>query len=323
MLVDRFQRTISYIRVSITDKCNLRCIYCSPKPFLLKPYSEILTYDEILKILSVGGQMGISKVRITGGEPLLRKGIIQFLERLSSIKSIKNITLTTNGLLLFSMAEHLWKVGLRKLNISMDTLNKDKFKAITGINGLKTVKIGIKKALEVGFNPIKINVVSLKGINDEELENFVFLTRDKRLIVRFIEVMPLGIDKKWAENRFISGLEIKKRLSQRFKLIPIGSSPDQGPATYYQVADNNLGIIGFISPFSQCFCDKCNRIRLTSDGYLKPCLWSKVKINLRPLLESNNWKQLIEDAFQQAVNLKQKQFDTRYCNQLNMAQIGG
>ncbi len=284
--LEKLHRRINYLRLSITDRCNLRCMYCMPEegiPFL--PHGDILTYEEMLRLVRISTRCGIRKVRLTGGEPLARKGFTHFLERLSDINALDEITLTTNAVLLKEFAADIMDCGICRINISLDSLNPERFFQITGRDQFDRVWEGIQEAERMGFNPIKINVVAIKGVNDDEILDFARLTREKPYHVRFIELMPVGKENMWSVDKFISTEEIFKRIQTLGALKPIVSNPLDGPADRF-VLDGGKGEIGFIGALSQHFCDSCNRLRLTAEGQLRSCLFSDQEIDMKtPLRE--------------------------------------
>lgn len=287
MLVDDYNRKINYLRISVTDRCNLRCIYCMPKEGLPKlSHREILRYEELLKIIRVAVQKGISKFRITGGEPLIRKDVIHFIQQLANIPGVSDISSTTNGVLLYHMAEDLYNAGIHRINISIDTLNPTKYMGITGRDRFNDVWKGIEHAEQVGFSPIKLNVVVMRGLNDDEILDFAKLTLGKPYHIRFIEFMPTGPESVWHTERFISGREIKSRIQALGKLIPIKPQSFDGPARRFKLSSAK-GEIGFISPLSHPFCPSCNRLRLTADGKLRSCLFSDEQIDVKDPLRNS------------------------------------
>ena len=280
-MLDNNHRVINYLRLSVTDRCNLRCIYCMPeKGIRFMPHSEILTYEEILHIVRLSIQKGIRKVRLTGGEPLVRKGFISFLERLSKIEGLEEITLTTNGVLLKSFAADIKNCGISRINVSLDSLRPERFFRITGRDFFERVWEGLEEAEYVGFNPIKINVVAIKGVNDDEILDFAALTLEKPYHVRFIEIMPIGDKNIWTAEKFISAKEIHNRIQTLGVLQPIGHNPLDGPAERYAL-EGAKGEVGFIGALSNHFCDNCNRLRLTADGHLKGCLFSDQETDIK------------------------------------------
>ena len=314
-LVDSLGRKITYLRVSITDRCIYRCIYCKPEEqFEFIPHEEILRYEEIMEIIEEAVNLGVTKVRITGGEPLVRKGVVDFIKKLREIKKLEDISLTTNGFFLSEYAEKLKDAGLNRVNISLDSLQEEKYKKITRGGSLEKVLKGIDSALKAGLLPIKINTVLFRGINDEEVENFVRLTLERPLSIRFIELMPSleGIIDNY-KDKFISGLNIKENLAKKYSFNPIKTNSGNGPAKYYQI-EGGKGTIGFITALSQHFCQTCNRIRLTSEGKIRPCLFSNQEIDLKKALrEVGNSgegqilrRKVIRDKIEMAVKLKPK-----------------
>ena len=280
-MLDNNHRVINYLRLSVTDRCNLRCIYCMPeKGIRFMPHSEILTYEEMLHIVRLSIQKGIRKVRLTGGEPLVRKGFISFLERLSKIEGLEEITLTTNGVLLKSFAADIKNCGISRINVSLDSLRPERFFRITGRDFFERVWEGLEEAEYVGFNPIKINVVAIKGVNDDEILDFAALTLEKPYHVRFIEIMPIGDKNIWTTEKFISAKEIHNRIQTLGILQPIGHNTLDGPAERYAL-EGAKGEVGFIGALSNHFCDNCNRLRLTADGHLKGCLFSDQETDIK------------------------------------------
>jgi cyclic pyranopterin phosphate synthase len=284
-LDDSLHRQINYLRVSITDRCNLNCIYCRPDSEIPKlNHGDILRYEEIHRIIRVAADLGVSKVRITGGEPLVRKGVIEFIHSLKTLTKIQDVSLTTNGI---NLSEHL--SGLRqtpvgRLNISLDSLKRERFMAITGFDGFDKLWNAILHAHASGFNPIKINVVALRGINEDELADFANLTFRYPFHIRFIEHMPIGHSKLEWKKPMLSP-EIKDRISSAGELVPVPSKTRDGPADRYRI-QGAMGEIGLISPVSHHFCKTCNRLRLTASGHLKPCLLNPFSEDLKTPLRS-------------------------------------
>lgn len=298
-LSDSFQRPINYLRISVTDRCNFRCIYCMPAEGVpLVSHKDILSYEDFYTIVEAAAELGIKKVRITGGEPLVRTGLPELIRMLARIEVIDDISLTTNGALLASCAEELKTAGLKRVNISLDTLKPDKFKQITRGGNLDDTLQGIAAAKAAGLNPVKINTVVIAGVNDDELLDFAVKTINDGWNVRFIECMPL-IDKATSNSQFISVRDMKQRLNPLGKMETYRASVGNGPAKYYRLPGAK-GTIGFITPVSEHFCIQCNRLRLTSDGKLRSCLLSDNEIDLRqPLrdgLPVEELKRLINEA---------------------------
>ena len=284
-LKDSYQRTIDYLRISITDRCNLRCIYCMP-PEGVPPFEhkEILSYEEIIRVVKIAAGIGVRKIRITGGEPLVRKDVTYLISSLKHLTKIEDLSLTTNGILLSRYAKELEEAGLDRINISLDSLNPDKYAEITRGGDLYIVLKGIKEAEMAGLKPIKINMVPMRGINDNEIEEFARLTLKYPYQIRFIEFMPFGTQDIWSPEKFISTEEIKSIVAGIGQLTP-AKLRRAGPAQYYRF-DGAPGVVGFISPLSAHFCGTCNRLRLTADGKLRPCLFSETQIDLKPTLRS-------------------------------------
>ncbi len=298
-LSDSFQRPINYLRISVTDRCNLRCIYCTPLGgFKMMSHNDILTYEEIFTITQAAAELGVTKVRITGGEPLVRSGLPRLIEMLARIETIDDISLTTNGILLSRYAAELKSAGLQRVNVSLDTLKPDKFKLITGGGNLGDVLEGIEVAKSVRLNPVKLNTVVMSGINDDELLDFAAKTINEGWHVRFIELMPF-VGKDTTASQFISVSDMRQRLELLGKLEPCLPSVGNGPAKYF-CFPHATGTIGFITPVSEHFCFHCNRLRLTADGKLRPCLLSEDEIDLKQPLRGGvslaGLKQLIEEA---------------------------
>jgi len=302
-LIDRYNRHLNYLRISITDRCNLKCMYCSAKELNPRlPHDKILTYEEILRIVEICVSLGISKVRVTGGEPLVRKGVYDFLSKLIRIEGLVDVSLTTNGILLKENIETLKSIGIHRINISLDTLKPEKFEKITGFNGFQRVWQGIQKAREIGFDPIKLNIVALKGINDDEIIDFARLTYTYPFHVRFIEYMPVG-NPQLGGNPFLLTPEIKTRIKTLGHLTVIKNSRNDGPAQRYQL-EGALGEIGFISALSHHFCEKCNRLRLTASGHLRPCLLSDHQEDLINPVRNGCSDKVVADIFLEAIRHK-------------------
>lgn len=285
---DRFNRDINYLRISVTDRCNLRCVYCMPKAGLSSiGHDDILRYEEFVRIARVAVRMGLRKVRVTGGEPLVRKGLADFIASLGKIEGLNDIGLTTNGILLEPMAPSLYEAGLRRINISIDSLKPEKYSRLTRGGKLDAVIRGIRKARECGFAPIKLNVVALKGLNDEELCDFAALSLERPYQIRFIELMPLGQAGRENDGNFLSNDDIRIRINDRYPLEAVNAprNPQDGPADVYRIPGGQ-GEIGFISPVTHHFCRSCNRLRLRADGRLRSCLLRDDEVDLkRPLRE--------------------------------------
>ncbi len=279
---DRLGRTINYLRLSITDRCNLRCCYCMPPEGVPAcEHAEVLRYEELLRIAEAAVELGVEKVRVTGGEPLVRRGVVDFLGRLGQIPGLSEMTLTTNGLLLGAMAKDLKAAGVDRLNVSLDSLNADTYQEITRGGRLSQVMAGLDAAEKAGLR-MKLNMVVMRGINDHEIEDFAALSLQRPWSVRFIEYMPTIREKVW-QNRVLAGNEILDRLQNRFELTSIASSRLCGPAKPYRIA-GALATVGIITPMSDHFCGNCNRIRVTARGFAKSCLLSDQALDLKPML---------------------------------------
>jgi cyclic pyranopterin phosphate synthase len=300
-LLDGYGRTIDYLRISITDHCNLKCYYCTPfsgRSHLER--SEILTYEEMFNVARAAAATGITKIRVTGGEPLVRKGVVEFCRMLSQIDGIKSLALTTNGIYLAEMAEPLFKAGIRRINISLDTLKPERFEKITGYDGLPRVLAGIKRAERAGMHPIKINTVVMRGINDDEIEDLARLTLDKPYHVRFIELMPTDSSACGDYDAlFIPVEEFMKKINRigRVQIEPAANTC--GPARLCRLP-GAVGKVGFIAPISWHFCGSCNRLRLTADGKIKTCLFSQEEIDIKTPLRTGATQKDIINIFGQA-----------------------
>jgi cyclic pyranopterin phosphate synthase len=334
-LKDLFSRTVSYLRLSLTDRCNLKCLYCVPKEDLLQSlpglaHDDLLSYEELLRVVRVAVSMGISKLRITGGEPLVRRNVMPFIEQLAEIDNLNDIRITTNGVLLEKFAQPLAAAGIRKINISLDTLQPERFVRITGVDCFDRVWQGIKQSLAVGFSPIKLNTVVMRGVNDDELDDFVRMSQDTAMEIRFIEFMPIGSSSSWDKKAYMSSGEIMERISKQGKLIPVSRGKADGPATMFRAGQDAKGKIGFISPISHRFCDQCNRLRLTSEGMLRSCLLDDRETDLRSVLRQGCSEQDIQQTLLAAVRNKPKghQMEERLRSQGEnchgqMSRIGG
>jgi cyclic pyranopterin phosphate synthase len=284
-LRDNYQRTIDYLRISITDRCNLRCIYCMPSEGLIPiEHKEILRYEEIARLIRIAAGIGVRKVRITGGEPLVRKDVASLIAMIKNIEGIKDLSLTTNGILLSRYADELAEAGLERINISLDSLKPERYREITRGGDLALVFRGIEAAEKAWLRPIKINMVPIRGLNSDETGDFARITLKTPYQVRFIEFMPFGTEGMWSPEKFIPVEEIKSVIECIGPLTPAKLNRS-GPARYFRF-EGAPGVIGFISPISNHFCGECNRLRLTADGKLRPCLFSETEIDLKPALRS-------------------------------------
>lgn len=298
-LFDSYQRPINYLRISVTDRCNLRCVYCMPEEGVGQlPHSDILSYEEIYSIARAAAELGIKKIRLTGGEPLVRIGLPELVRMLAGIGTIDDISLTTNGILLSRYAAELKQAGLHRVNVSLDTLKPERFERITRCGSLQDTLTGIEAAHKAGLDPVKINVVVMAGVNDDELTDFAVKTVEDGWHVRFIELMPLSGEAPDA-SKLVSVREMKHRLDPMGKMEPYKMKVGNGPAKYFRLPDAK-GTLGFITPVTEHFCYQCNRLRLTADGKLQPCLLSSDEIDLRSPLRRGastaELKALIEEA---------------------------
>jgi len=325
VLKDQYHRIINYLRISITDRCNLRCQYCMPEEGIpLIPHDNILRYEEILRLVKVYAKAGISKIRLTGGEPLVRKGVSDFVSDLAKTPGINDLSMTTNGVLFKQFAQPLKNAGLTRINISLDTLDPDKFHTITRRDKFHEVWAGIEEALRIGLSPVKLNVVAINGTNHNEVLDFARLTQRLPLSVRFIEYMPAG-EGQWNPDLVYTANKMKQEIEKLGELIHI-EEENTGPAIRYRF-QKSLGEIGFINPISSHFCKTCNRIRLTPDGNLRPCLFSDDEIDLKPFLRGNCSDEKLLEALNQALSMKPEQHQIttiqfKKC-QRTMSAIGG
>lgn len=332
---DGHGRVIDYLRISLTDRCNFRCIYCMPEDGLsLMDHDAILRIEEIEAIARVATGIGIRSVRLTGGEPLVRKGVVGLVESLSAMEGIENISLTTNGVLLPSMADDLKAAGLSRVNISLDTLDPAQFTEITRVGRLESTMAGIDAALATGFNPVKINAVTVRRL-DQDFLAFAKMSIDRPLHMRFIEYMPVGTSggvdgAGWGHEDVIPSEELLEIINERAAaeglapLRPLDGKDKPlgwGPARYFEFPGAQ-GTVGFISPLSRHFCSECNRLRLTADGKLRPCLFSDEEIDVRTALREGG-EEAVRQCFLQALHLKPDEHHDKVGTERNMSQIGG
>jgi len=302
LLVDKYGRIHNYLRISVTDRCNLRCVYCMPEEGMqFEPDNRIMTYEEITEVVKVLAPLGVSKLRITGGEPLVRKGLDQLVSMLSSIPGIEDIALSTNGMYLAKFADRLKTAGITRVNVSLDSLNPATFKAITRGGDVHKVLKGLEASRKVGFSPIKLNVVLMKDVNDKEVEQFLAMTREEPIHIRFIEYMPIGYEgSKWrnAYMPLTHILETCDRLNLRYTACE--DVYGNGPAQSFRL-DGAAGTFGLIHPISDHFCSSCNRLRLTAEGSIKPCLYWNDEYNVRKHMGD---PKAIEAMFLKAIEAK-------------------
>ena len=314
-LVDSHGRVLRDLRVSLTDRCNFRCLYCLPeteaaqnfyrghwaqmpdsKPIVQEwvPRSHLLSFEEIERVVRLAVQLGIRKIRLTGGEPLLRHDIEKLVARIAAIPDVEDLAMTTNGFLFAGKAQALRNAGLHRVSFSLDSLNRDNFKKITGRDGLESVLASIQLAQELGFEPIKVNAVVIRDINHHELESLAEFAREKNLSMRFIEFMPLDSARAWQKEMVVSGTEILRQLQSRFKLHPVPTENPSSTSKRWAFADGR-GEIGVIAPVSEPFCGHCNRIRLTADGKVRTCLFSVTEHDLRSQLRNGASDEVLAD----------------------------
>ena len=322
---DKFGRRLKYLRISVTDRCNFRCKYCMPNnDFEMVECSDILRYEDILFASEVFASLGVNRIRITGGEPLVRKGICQFLDKLTKIENISEVMLTTNGSLLEKYAADLYNAGVKRLNISLDSLIPERNKYITGVDKTDAILAGIKKAAETGFAPIKVNSVIIRDFNDDEIIKFAELSAKYNIICRFIEFMPIGNSENWNEKNIVYGSEIIERLKD-FEPQEMLKDKNSGPAVNYKL--NNGGSIGIITPISKHFCSECDKLRITADGKIRPCLLSDNEIDIKKAIKDKDKEMLIKQIMQ-SLNIKHNEHNITTGEQNHdfkrtMSKIGG
>ncbi len=303
-LTDKFGRKYKYLRVSVTDRCNFRCKYCMPThDFKMLRHQDILSYEDILFSVKVFAKLGIHKIRVTGGEPLIRKNIEFFLKELKDIQGIKEVTLTTNGSMLEKLATQIFAAGIKRINISLDSLKPDRYQYITGGFSLDRVIRGIEAAKNAGLSPIKINTVAIKGFNDDEILDFCEFAAANQLNVRFIEFMPIGNNFEWKKENIIMGDEILNIIKKKYDFEKVEKKSMSGPAENYKLS--NGAIIGIITPISNHFCNECDKLRLTADGKIRPCLLSDNEIDVATAIRSKNEKDLFK-LLKESLNIKEE-----------------
>ena len=310
-LLDGFSRPITYLRVSVTDKCNLRCIYCMPEgglPWLRR--DEILSYEEITSIVGAAAAVGVRAIRLTGGEPLVRRNLSRLISAIASVPGIEDIALSTNGLLLEEQLPELVAAGLRRVNFSLDTLKADRFHDIARRPGLDTVLRAIDAVLKAGLTPTKLNCVVMRGKNDDELSDFAELTRERAIYVRFIEVMPVHENLGLQRDAYVSADEILERVSAIGELRPILGPGGNGPARYFALP-GAAGAVGVISPLSHDYCERCNRVRLTADGRLRLCLFGDYALDLRSPLRAGATRDELASLLRSAMLIKPERHHLR------------
>ncbi|MHC4875076.1 MAG: GTP 3',8-cyclase MoaA [Planctomycetota bacterium] len=306
-LTDSFGRVHNNLRISVTDRCNIRCFYCMPADHVqFMNRHELLSFEEIERFVRLVVPLGVNKLRLTGGEPLVRRGLPQLVEKLAAISGIKDIGLTTNGILFGEQAQALFDAGLRRVNISLDALDPVKFREVTRRDGYEKVVESIHIAKEVGFDPIKVNAVAIRGLTEDQIVPFGQFARETGVDIRFIEFMPLDADNAWEREKVLFGAEIIEKLSKEIApLVPIGQTDPSAPATDFEFADG-IGRIGLIASVSQPFCSQCNRFRITADGKLRNCLFSMEETDIKSLLRGNGPDDEIIAAVQNSIAAKKE-----------------
>lgn len=309
-LIDPFQRKIEYVRLSVTDRCDLRCFYCMPKGFdgFNEP-EDWLTFDEIERVISAFTALGVKRVRITGGEPLARRHLPDLVKRLHNNTAVEDLSLSTNAVQLARHAESLYDAGISRINVSLDSLKADRFAKITGGGKLEKVLKGLQKARETGFQPIKINMVAMRGINDDEFSDMLQFCIDNDFALRFIETMPIGDTGRDATETYLNLQDVRRDIEREFELVP-AVMPGGGPARYFRIKNSNTRI-GFITPISQHFCETCNRVRLSVDGTLYLCLGQEDSVALRPHLRQGISNEGLEELIVQAIAQKPERHEFR------------
>ena len=301
-LVDRFGRVHDYLRISVTDRCNLRCVYCMPENGMeFEPDDRLLTFEEIAAVVRALAAVGVRKLRITGGEPLVRKNLERLVSMVSAVPGIEDVALTTNGIFLAPRAQALAEAGLKRVNISLDSLKPDRFAAITRGGDIRKVLASVEECFRVGLKPVKLNVVLMRGVNDEEIESFLRLTLERDVAVRFIEYMPIGHEDDGWRTKYMPLAEIWARCERMgWKTERVGSVYGNGPGEYFRIR-GAVGTFGLIHPVSDHFCGACNRLRLTADGYVKPCLYWTDEFNVRDCIGD---ERALQNLFMRALAAK-------------------
>ena len=303
-LIDHYERHLNYLRISITDRCNLRCLYCMPPKGLDKlRHVDILRYEEILRLARIAVQLGVNKIRLTGGEPLVRKDFPQLLPQLTKLPGLKDLSITTNGIYLKENLTRIREAGVKRINVSLDSLRSERFRQITGFDGFERVREGILLAHRMGFDPIKINMVVLKGINDDEVADFARLSVRYPFHVRYIEYMPSGLQHLNKPLDYVSNSVIRERMEAVGPLVQVPRTAMDGPTVRYRF-EGAPGEIGFISPLTHHFCQVCNRLRLTANGHLRPCLFSSDEVDLKGPMRSGATDEDLERIFMEAADRK-------------------
>jgi cyclic pyranopterin phosphate synthase len=328
MLRDSYGRSIRDLRISITDRCNFRCFYCMPTEAMeWRPKSEILSYEEILTLAELFVSLGVDKLRVTGGEPMLRRDLESLIERLARLPGLADLALTTNAHFLRNRAKALKNAGLRRITVSLDSLDPERFALLTGRNELAQVLDGIDAAIEAGLKPVKVNSVVIRGVNDDQAVAFAAYARERGVSVRFIEFMPLDNGKVWRREMVVPGEELRARINDVYALERVKQDNPSETARRWRFADGAPGEVGFINPVTQPFCGHCSRIRLTADGMIRTCLFSTVEHNIKKLLRQGADRERIVEFIRATVDKKEQRHhinDPEFVQPLRtMSCIGG
>ena len=328
VLRDSYGRAIRDLRISVTDRCNFRCFYCMPREAMeWRPKVEILSYEEILTLTEILVSLGIDKLRVTGGEPMLRRDLESLVSRLAEIPGVTDLAMTTNAHFLAGRAAALKEAGLQRITVSLDSLTPDRFALLTGRHGLTQVLAGVDAAIAAGLSPVKVNCVVIRGINDDQVVSFAELARDKGIDVRFIEFMPLDNGQVWKRELVVTGEEVRARIAERYPLEPLPGRSASETARRWRFADGSPGEVGFINPVSQPFCGHCSRIRLTADGMIRTCLFSTTEYDIKQLLRAGATRRELVDFILAAIEKKEDRHhinDTDFVQPLRtMSCIGG
>ncbi len=304
-LIDSFGRLHNNLRISVTDRCNIRCVYCMPETVQFLPRAEVLSFEEIARFVHAAAPLGIDKIRLTGGEPLVRRDLPRLVAMLAKVEGIRDIGLTTNGILLAPLASALWDAGLRRINVSLDTMSAERFVELTRRPGFEQVIEGILAARAAGFDPVKVNAVAIKGTTEEEIVPLARFCREHGCELRFIEYMPLDAGDQWERGKVLFAEQILEILAAEFgPLEPVADQDQRAPAQDFAYTDGHSGRVGLIASVSRPFCASCNRIRLTADGKLRNCLFALDETDIRPLLRGGGDDEALRRAIRTSVAAK-------------------
>lgn len=325
-MLDGYKRNINYLRISLTDRCNLRCVYCMPAEGIQQvAHEEILTLEEVYQVVKAATLLGIRKIRLTGGEPLVRLGITDLIKRIKQTTSVDDIAITTNGILLKKMGKDLKQAGLDRVNVSLDSLDRETFHKITRHDALPQVLAGIDEAMRLDLTPVKINTVIIRGVNSHEVLDFARWTTKEPVHIRFIELMPIGTSNPWAGDCFVPAEEIINTINDKLgTLTEVRKLAGSGPAKYFRLP-GAPGTIGFITAISNHFCHKCNRLRLTANGKLRPCLYDKQEIDIKTALRAGSTDEDLAEIIAKAILVKPDRHHMQqgWRDRRTMSQIGG